>query len=303
LAQNDAMTNGKVWPVVLGWLWLGTAATWSQQLPPAIASDPAPDQEFPMKMEAPDILSHGARLNAAFYIASGGRPHPTVLLLHGFPGNEKNLDLAYTLQRAGWNVLFPNYRGSWGSAGNFTFANALGDAQAAVDFLREPKTGEKYRVDPKCIVVIGHSMGGWIAAYTAAHNPDVRGLVMMAAWNLGGVVSAPNLPRRMETFENGSPRLAGTTPDALVAEAKAHAAKWNYVTYAAQLKSRPVLILEVHDRNTTDNRLMAEALRNAGSTQTTEKYMETDHGLLDHRIALQVALLEWLASLAAPSSK
>ena len=26
-----------------------------------------------------------------------------MLMLHGFPGNEKNLDLEYSIRRAGWN--------------------------------------------------------------------------------------------------------------------------------------------------------------------------------------------------------
>ena len=38
-----------------------------------------------------------------------------VLLLHGFPGNEKNLDLAQDLRADGFNVLFFHYRGAWGS--------------------------------------------------------------------------------------------------------------------------------------------------------------------------------------------
>jgi pimeloyl-ACP methyl ester carboxylesterase len=273
------------------------------QIPAAITNDPIPDKEFPAKMEAPDILSHGSRLNAVFYLASDGAPHPTVLLLHGFPGNEKNLDLAYTLRRAGWNVLLPHYRGSWGSGGNFSFANALEDAQAALDFLRSPGNAAKFHVDPARIIVIGHSMGGWIAAYTATRNADVAGLVMMAAWNLGGVVSRPDLPERLDTFQNGSPRLAGTTPEALVAEAKAHAAEWNYVGYAPQLKTRPVFVLETNDRNIQDNQSMARALRETGNTRVTETALETDHTFSDHRIAMQAAILAWLASLPVPSAR
>jgi dipeptidyl aminopeptidase/acylaminoacyl peptidase len=138
---------------------LNPGYTRSLELPTAIATDPPLDKEFPMLTEAPDILSHGSRLNAVLYIASGGKAHPTVVLLHGFPGNEKNLDLAYSLQRAGWNVLQPYYRGAWGSGGNFTLSNALEDAQAAVDFLRNPQNVAKYRIDEKRIVLVGHSMG------------------------------------------------------------------------------------------------------------------------------------------------
>ena len=35
-------------------------------------------------------------MNAVMYTAQGGGLHPTLLLLHGFPGNEQNLDLAQT---------------------------------------------------------------------------------------------------------------------------------------------------------------------------------------------------------------
>jgi len=46
------------------------------------------------------------------YVAAGAGPHPAVVLLHGFPGNEKTLDLAQDVRRAGWNVLYFNYRGA-----------------------------------------------------------------------------------------------------------------------------------------------------------------------------------------------
>jgi len=276
---------------------LGASAAYSQQPPKAIVSDPTPDEKFPASMEAPDIVSHGSRLNAVFYLASGGNPHPTVLLLHGFPGNEKNLDLAYVLQRAGWNVLFPNYRGAWGSSGNFSFSNALEDAQSAMEFLRDARNVTKYRVDPKRIVLIGHSMGGFIAAYTGAHDPEVSAVVMIAAWNLGARVSRPMKPEGMDTFRSASPRLAGTTPEGLYAEARAHGAEWDYTTYAGQLKSRPVLVLEAKDGNTADNHAMVESLQKAGSTLATEKYLEADHVFSDHRIALQTTILEWLTTL------
>jgi pimeloyl-ACP methyl ester carboxylesterase len=58
----------------------------------------------------------GVQVPARLFVASGGL-HPTVLLLHGFPGTELNLDLARVFQRAGWNVLAIHYRGVWGAPG------------------------------------------------------------------------------------------------------------------------------------------------------------------------------------------
>ena len=275
----------------------------AQQLPSAITTDPPPNKDYPAGVEAPDIVSHGARLNTVFFLAAGAEAHPTVLLLHGFPGNEKNLDLAYMLRRAGWNVLFPNYRGSWGSAGNFSFSNALEDSQAGVDFLRDSANVKKYRIDPKRIVLVGHSMGGFMAAYTAAHDPGVYALCMLAAWNIGPTILRSADNGRADNYKNSSPRLAGTTPEGLMAEAKSNALKWNYVDYADALKSRPVLVIESKDRNREDNHAMLEALRTAGNTLVVEKYMETDHSFSDHRIALQAAILEWLQSLPAQVGK
>jgi uncharacterized protein len=304
MTQNGAMQKKlRLAAALVGVCFLACGTVSAQKVPAAITTDSPADKSYPAVMEAPDIPSHGSRLNAVFYLAAGGNAHPTVLLLHGFPGNEQNLDLAYTLQRAGWNVLVIHYRGSWGSGGNFTFANALEDTQAAVEFLRDSKNVAKYHINPSRIVLIGHSMGGFIAAYTAAHDPVISALVMMAAWNIGAVVSRPSFSEDTDTFASASPRLAGTTPESLIAEAKAHAVEWNYVEYVNQLKTRPVLLLEVNDRNAEDNRALAENLDKAGNSQVTEKYLDTDHTFSDHRIALQIAVLDWLQHLPAPTAK
>ncbi|HJZ24659.1 MAG TPA: hypothetical protein VJ370_00135, partial [Streptosporangiaceae bacterium] len=63
--------------------------------------------------------SDGHRLVGILYLARGEEPKPTVLLLHGCPGLEKNLDLAARLRDRGWNALLFHYRGCWGSAGRY----------------------------------------------------------------------------------------------------------------------------------------------------------------------------------------
>src|SRR6266849_2075080 len=134
----------------------------AQQAPNAITSDPAPDKDSPAAMQSMQLPSHGALLNALVYVAAGPGPHPVVILLHGFPGNERNLDLAQTIRRARWYVLFYDYRCSWGSPGDFSFTHAIADTQAAIAFLRDHATAKKIREDPAYIVLIGHSMGGFM---------------------------------------------------------------------------------------------------------------------------------------------
>ena len=72
-----------------------------RSVPPAVISDPAPDSLHPPSSHEVLIPSHGMGMNALFYLAGGAGPHPTMVLLHGFPGNEQNLDLAQAIRRAG----------------------------------------------------------------------------------------------------------------------------------------------------------------------------------------------------------
>lgn len=274
----------------------------AQQIPPAVIADPAPDRANPASMEAPDIPSHGSRLHAVFYLASGAGPHPTVLLLHGFPGNEKNMDLLYSIRRAGWNVLFPHYRGAWGSEGTFSFTHAIEDTQAAVEFLRDPDNVKRYRINPRQIVLIGHSMGGFMAAYATAHDPAISAVVMIAAWNIGPDVSHQR-EKQAELFQESSPRLAGTTPEGLLAEAKQNAARWNFVDYAPALKTRPALIIEAEDGLAAESQALAAALLVAGDTHVTELHLATDHSFSDRRIALQSAVVDWLDRLYGLTTK
>jgi uncharacterized protein len=122
----------------------------------------------PASMQSFQIPSHGALLNAFVYVAAGAVPHPAVVLLHGFPGNEHNLDLAQDIRRAGWDVLYFDYRGSWGSTGDSSFSHGIQDTAAAVDYLRSPEMANIMRLDPSRIVFIGHSMGGFMVVQEAA---------------------------------------------------------------------------------------------------------------------------------------
>lgn len=137
-------------------------------------------------METMQIPSHGSPMNALVYVAAGAGPHPAVILLHGFPGNERNLDLAQDMRRAGWDVLYFNYRGSWGTPGRFSFSHGIEDTAAALAYLRQPQVARKLRLDPTRIVLIGHSMGGFMAVEAAASDPSVKAFAIISAADFGG---------------------------------------------------------------------------------------------------------------------
>lgn len=277
------------------------------QSPSAIANDPPPDKAFPAAIETFQIPSHDGKLNALVYVASGRGPHPTVVLLHGFPGNEKNLDLAQAIRRDGWNVLFFNYRGAWGSPGAFSLVHAIEDSEVALAYLRTPANAARLRVDPDFLVLGGHSMGGMIASIVGAHDPRLKGIALISAANMQG--------RFLPAFHNGRPDqdvtalahhldvlgtypLAGCTPESLAREITAHAVAWNLPAQAAGLATRPLLAISSDDglAPATDELITNIRSLNAAA-RVTVLHIPTDHSYNDHRIALETAFLDWLGTL------
>lgn len=249
-------------------------------------------------MEQLSIPSHNSSLNGLIYVAQGAAPHPVVILLHGFPGYEQNLDLAQAIRRAGWDVVFFHYRGSWGSQGPFTFGNAQDDVVSAITWVRDPENAKRFRMDTQRIVLIGHSMGGHMAAFGAARDPKVLAMAMISGWNIGATARDEkmlSLWRSSAAHEMGP--LSGCTPEGLAEEIKSRRDELDYDNFAPTLKTRPVLVITSNDRLQGLGDAFVDALKKAGSTRVTSMHLETDHSYSDHRMALQAAVVEWLAKL------
>jgi len=267
----------------------------------AISTDPARDAVHPMRNEAVWIPSGDVKMNGVMFVAPGVQPHPTVLLLHGLPGNEQNLDVAQTLRRAGYNVLTFHYRGSWGSPGNFSQANGVEDGQAAWVFLQDPANAAKFHIDPKTLFVIGHSYGGFVAARLAARHPEVEGVVLLAPWSPAADVPALSVPASQfaaaahSAFDDVEGRLGGVTDLDLAKEILAPGYDWRLESSAAAIKNLPVLIvIAKHDSADDQAGKLVAALNTARASNATTVQMDTDHAFSDHRIALQRAILQWL---------
>jgi uncharacterized protein len=260
-------------------------------------------------MQSFQIPSHGGLLNAFVYVAAGAGPHPAVVLLHGFPGNERNLDLAQDIRRAGWDVLYFDYRGSWGSAGDFSFTHGIEDTSAAINYLRSPAMARILRLDPSRIVLIGHSMGGFMAVQDAAADQKILGIALISASDIGGRTprafatdqEQPTIRMLSARYEQwGLAPMSGCTPDALAHETLANAAQWSFMAKVESLKTRPVLIVTSDDAYARGGQAFAGALRHAGSTHVFTLHLPTDHAYSDQRGPLSSAVLRWLATLTQP---
>ncbi len=184
----------------------------------------------PASLEGLVLRSAGCRLLGALHRAAGDERLPAVLLLHGIPGHEKNLDLAVELRDRGVHVLHIHYRGSWGSEGDYSLTHLLPDAHAALEWLAAQPF-----VDPVRIALIGISLGGWLALALA---DKAEGVFAVAALSpLLDPARRPLLPEEAAEF---AASLHGTRPGQLCRE-------WAALTpvhaFASRLAGMPLLLV------------------------------------------------------------
>ena len=276
----------------------GSAQAGQAPVSPAVISDPPRDPAHPAYNKQLLIPSGGVGMNALLFVAAGAGPKPTVILMHGLPGNERNLDLAQAIRRAGWDVIAFTYRGAWGSPGNFSIENALEDGKAALAFARSSE-GAKLGIDGRHVVLVGHSLGGFVSTLTAAKAAPA-GLVLIDASNMGlrhrQIVKsgADGFVAKYDDFGNA---LHGATPDSIADELVSRGAGWDLAAFSPRLGNIPVLSVYAAKGNAAENRLLVEQLRQSGNARVTAVEMDTDHAFADHRIALASAVVEWLLRL------
>jgi pimeloyl-ACP methyl ester carboxylesterase len=291
----------------LGWIAAalllapGAAVAREPAIHAAVIADPAPDAAYPAGMSAFVIPAQDGAMNAVIYTASGSGTHPTLLLLHGFPGNEQNLDLAQAARRAGWNVLTLHYRGSWGSPGRFSFGNASEDAFAALQYLQQPAVVARFRIDTSAIVVAGHSMGGFMAADAAAAEPRVAGLFLIDPWDPSQTAASLATPQGEAAWKaevaGDLPPLSGATYESLTAEIKGDTTKFDLGRRLAGYGRRSLSIVGA-ERGIGDQARRAAADAQGANPDARLSIWPTDHSFSDKRIALADALVRFLAGVA-----
>jgi uncharacterized protein len=277
---------------------LTSTALAAQSPPKAIWTDPPHDAQHPARMQVLHVPSGGVKINGIALIAPGAGVHPTLVLLHGLPGNEKNIDLLQAVRRAGWNAVTINYRGSWGSPGDFRFDNTLADAAALLAFLREPANALALGVDTTRLVLAGHSMGGWVTAMTAGRDRGLAGAILISPANMGAEGGAKRedavamMADNMESLAGGT---AQTFADDLLRGAEAR--NWSHAV--SGLARLPLLVLTAEDGLAPAADTLVTSLRHAGDRRVTVVHEATDHSWSDRRIFLESTVLRWLQQLPA----
>ncbi|WP_433057023.1 alpha/beta hydrolase family protein [Dactylosporangium sp. CS-033363] len=251
-----------------------------------------PDPNDHPRARTPEVRfdSSGVPLLGVLHVPAGPGPHPVVVVLHGFPGNERNFDLAQALRRAGYAALVFHYRGSWGVGGDYSWSNVLADAARAVALA----PGLDPALDPARVAVVGHSIGGFAALHTAAGDASVRAVAALAAYDLGAVSQAPQgvLDEARTMFAGDPLPLRGTSGDALYEEMCTHGAAWQLKNLAPRLAGRPVLLVAAAHDTVAWPELHYDPLVAAVDAEAVT--LPADHVFSDHRVALTRAVIQFL---------
>ena len=154
-----------------------------------------PKPPFPYLSEDVSFAGATAEILMAGTITTpkGDGKFPAVILVSGsgpqnrdeeLVGHKPFLVWADALTKAGFAVLRYDDRGTYKSTGTFkgsTSQDFALDTAGAVTYLKKRKD-----IDPKRIVVMGHSEGGLIAPIVASKDPSLAGIVLLAGPGVSG---------------------------------------------------------------------------------------------------------------------
>ena len=229
------------------------------------------------------LRSQGSKLLGGFYRAEGSGPRPTAILLHGVPGVEKNLDVAYELRDKGWNCLYFHYRGCWGSEGTYSFEGALEDVAVATEWvLAQPE------VDPHRLAVVGNSFGGYLALSATAVESRYRATVSITPLVDPATATIP-----IELLNEFAAMLTGVTGADLKAQWESLAP---ILGMKADLDARPILLI-TGDRDELFPASHYESLAAELAELTWKRIADGDHLFSLYRKQLVKMAVDWLLEL------
>lgn len=255
----------------------------------------------------PAVLLQGKRgdIHTLLYGIADGEKHPVMLILHGFPGAEKNLDLAQEFRRIGFNVFTMNYSGSWGSTGPFSFANAMEDVRTMIDFIKGHDVVEGCHMDEDQFFLCGHSMGGFITLRTLAAVKGIKAGCVIAPYDFGqqSILAETDSDAKKnldDLLAEGGPWLDGTDNKALRQELLDHDREYAVSNITKELSRVPLMVVAAkYDEcavTKIQGRFIYDSIEAENGGLVHYKELPTDHGFSNSRCALAETVGSWFVS-------
>jgi pimeloyl-ACP methyl ester carboxylesterase len=266
----------------------------------SVSSETTPDQ----RGDDIEFMSGGDSVRGVFY--SAVKPEFTVLLLHGFPGNPRDvLGLGKRLTSDGINVMTFSYRGTCASGGTYSLANSQQDIASAWRILHSPEFISKYSIDTARLILGGYSFGGGMGLTYAAGHDDVKKVFSIAGTDHGEFARRyasdteyaavfDNLFKELEA-PDGPVRFVGK--DAL-AELIEHANEYDLRMAAPKLSEKNLLIIGgLDDENVTLEEYLLplyRALESEGASSLQFEIVPDNHSFSHVRDRLFTIVRSWI---------
>ena len=244
--------------------------------------------KFEAGLDGVTFTSKDCKLLGGFYKSAGAAPRPTAVLLHGLPGIEKHLDIAYRLRDLGWNCLYFHFRGCWGSEGAFSLSGLADDTRAAVEWvLKQPS------VDENRIALIGCSTGSYPALICGTADPRIRAIVG---------VSPLIEPRAFQFPEEMADEFAGMLNGITGQDLRE---QWRSLSSLADslraFAPRPILLIAADEDPIFPPSHYADSIARLANVQLISNE-ESDHGFSACRTWLARTVTDWLVAALSEES-
>ena len=256
------------------------------------------DPKYPPQFHEVFIPFSQGKLTGFILTANGEGPHPTFVLAHGLPGNEKNLDLAQSMRRAGFNILFFHYQGSWGSEGEYSFTQLHNNLLSAHGFLK--KHASSFRVDTIKVSLMGHSFGGYAVLRAATESDSIHCVAALSAANPAIIAQSSRADRTAKTgigaYINQLIMLNGFPGEQAVNELIEQQAVMDIRNYGPALLQKKILLVVGEADTVTPpaiQKAVSENYLKVKGMNLTSRYLQGDHAYSTSRIQLQRTVVEW----------
>ena len=231
------------------------------------------------------IPSGNSQIAGLIYNANGLQKHPTLLLLHGYPGNERNLDIAQVVRSRGWNVIYFDYRGSWGSQGKFSFKNCVEDVVNVVAFCNTYQ--DSLKIDTSNIVLFGHSMGGWVCLKALQELPTIKKGFVLSTWDIGNDYKNVSNEKEMLRLANdpntgGKYFVLNASLKDLYTPVLQDKTYFNLLNDAKSLGDKQIIMIDEHEKNSQ----LAEKIKESNKLYFDYSVWQTDHSFTNKRASL-----------------
>ena len=235
--------------------------------------------------------SEGYKLLGRIYRPDEPGKFPAVVICHGFPGDNKNTDLAEELAIKGYVVLIFYYRGAWGSQGVYSLKWLDPSTRDAVKYLASLPFTDAGRLG-----LIGYSMGAIPASARLKANPGLKTGVFIAPAADFGLLAAEEVLETTITMllKTCNEKLKGVDKGSIRSDLLWVLENSNPIENIKDV-ARPIMVV-VGTNDKTTPQILCRLLYEAANEPKGWAIIDgANHDFSEHRYHLMHVVLEWFS--------